>query len=862
MGVYKTNGLTSAQQIHKEVFCTPKGSLTRLAVNKIEWFEEFENTRFERLPARIIKRVITVAMPIIAAIDAFCFLGKAIFKAVTLKPRDAIYDLLRCGESLKLFFVSIPAALVAVFSPVMVYRNEERWTDIMRKQIHGELVETYESKLKKCLSEQDLEPLKEQLLEKLQEEGVTNQIIGEITEKNSLESLPKNLEAILNDTVEDEKKRKEVLTIILAFINKEMVKYDRESMETCLGKIVRNEEAKTEIGKVIDEIIRQIPKDDHTKSEKFIEEYFHVYAGLLVNSVTHETPLDKTGEPFIDLVIRVIKMRKPNLRLPLLFIVSNTYSKSPEIFNRWKELRKTLNNKHHLSLFLVNLMTDDNALIDGVKEVLSCQFFKDKPERAKFISVLVDLEASELSLEGKKNALEELIVCRKKDAEITITLMQKKKEVAPKDKNKIKKLKKQQTRKENLLKKKNKALEDAKNKEKQNEQQITALNNNIEKVKGEIEALKNQIKEMETNGSNGNIKQGEGLQVPQNWEPSYYTRRAIENLGTLLSLQKPELMVKCLDEIGKGKRFGMLSDQGIITYLFELAYDVDEFDDKTVFEDEKIKKIVELRAPYAFIALHSRLKGLRGREREKALEASRNFLSYVVNGTLWEERHNEEHSRHLMKIFTECEGLKEKWMAEPLKCKVSDLVPNASERYKDFEVFTTKCPCDLLLLGSDLNTCVNLQGRLILVKGLLAYMLDGKLHTVVAKKDEDGPLHAEVQLQLMWDDKNNKAVLFLEQVNCCNANDGDETLVKAVIEYCKKEAKRLGLDLVTIYNDNERQIINMGMKKYRGKVKSLGCVDPVPVEFVNVFANGLLFPRTNGVYDLGKTYLLQAAGAG
>ena len=65
--------------------------------------------------------------------------------------------------------------------------------------------------------------------------------------------------------------------------------------------------------------------------------------------------------------------------------------------------------------------------------------------------------------------------------------------------------------------------------------------------------------------------------------------------------------------------------------------------------------------------------------------------------------------------------------------KVKDLIPTAPESCRDFEIIDTKDPSDFLLIGVEAHNCMNLNGRLYRVKGLLGFLLDGKTHEIVAK---------------------------------------------------------------------------------------------------------------------------------
>src|SRR5690606_5032778 len=102
-----------------------------------------------------------------------------------------------------------------------------------------------------------------------------------------------------------------------------------------------------------------------------------------------------------------------------------------------------------------------------------------------------------------------------------------------------------------------------------------------------------------------------------------------------------------------------------------------------------------LRAPWALVLFHSRLKETKGKEREELLQTSKGIVESILKGTLWQDRHDEASNPHLKKIFEGRPDLKQKWLNPPKGLSVKDLYPQASERFEDYSVIDCEDPSDI-----------------------------------------------------------------------------------------------------------------------------------------------------------------------
>lgn len=324
------------------------------------------------------------------------------------------------------------------------------------------------------------------------------------------------------------------------------------------------------------------------------------------------------------------------------------------------------------------------------------------------------------------------------------------------------------------------------------------------------------------------------------------TRDAIKIYNTLLATNDSGLIQECL-QIGKEKGSSDAVFQAMFNKIFNLE-----------LKAEELKVLLDkLRAPWAWLRFHTRLKELTGAERRKALEASCKCLKWAIEGTYQQNRHDDKHNPHLKAIFEKYPDLKESWIKAPVR-KAADLAPNVHENFKELDVFDTQDPTDILLIGVEAHNCMNLYGLLNRVKTLIGFMMDGKTHVIVVKNAKK-EIRAEVELQLMWDHKNKRPVLHLDKISAAASPDTVEfdNVHAALVAYAKERAQQLKIDLVGHYeNDSLNYIYENPLAKpntnYNGTVSSLGTSSPI--EYVNCYSDTI-----DGPYSLKGANLLQKA---
>ncbi len=411
-------------------------------------------------------------------------------------------------------------------------------------------------------------------------------------------------------------------------------------------------------------------------------------------------------------------------------------------------------------------------------------------------------------------------------------------------------LPKTEEERDSLIQRKNKNLEKKrKNLEEAEKKEVDSVNDEnkkavaIKKLNTAIQQLENSIKELQNltldcddiddsimgwdKGKNGNFK------------------KSMNVLSMVIRLHDHELITEVLSKIGKDNDYGYLSDERIVVELFSNIFDIDEEESENVFQ-----KLESLRAPWALILLHSRLNASKRKYRSDLKKRSQEAVKALLNGSYQEFRHQVKNNPTLNKIYEYESGLIDRWMDANEIYKVSELVNDDSTIFADYDVIDSSDPSDIALIGSDLHTCMHLGGRIDRISGLVALISDGKIHTLLVK-DSNNNIVAETQLQLLWDPKNEKPVLFLEAANFIGEAENNYTLEHALYEYAKIKARGLGLALVTAYKMKDPNGCLVSSEKYNGTVKSLG--GSSPLEYLN-----LDHKNYEGSYQIRKNWVIQS----
>lgn len=708
MSDYNYNiGLSGFEKANKFLFSTPKGSLCRWGVDKIDHYYKNEIVSINYWKSFTVRRIISCAMPIFALLDTIRFAGEAVFKFVTLHPKDTFYAISHCAKSMQLFLTTILGIPFALASPKHVYKSDRMWGEKQKENLTNSLKDKFK-KAKQTSSEGE----KCQLREVLQE--VTKEAIHRQSSKQTFDQ-------------------------------------------------------------VIDMIVEEYP-ENQSNSEVVSDSYIELFSNMIVSASSRDLKIDPDNADQQCLLKEIVKLRAPEFRLKLVGEVLESIQSNPQCF---EGLSKIKNSSHIVPQYLVKHLTTDSKVLDDFIGILESRSMKDKIKMKKLVDTLFQIVNLDIAGTDKERVLKHLIVAHQKDEEERSIYSQ------------IGDLNRQLGRVGRKLKK-------AKNDETKGKLQNTITD--LETRKGELEK---QIKAT---------------------EKTSHLDNAVENLSVILFLDE-EYVVKILNELEKGELYSLLSDKKIITSLYSDLFDLNEE------QELKLDEVLKLRAPWALIKYHLRLMDYPGKAHDDVLRTEKEIFNSILDDNFQDLRLDTENNPHLEKVFAYRDDLKDQWKnVKP--AKINDLIDDSHKKYRNYQVMVARDPTDFVMIGNDLQTCVNLSGRVERVTGLLGYLRDARTHQILVKSSDTSPCVASSRLQIFWDDKNNKPVLYLDEV-IFNGQDAESyDLEKAIYAYAKNIAKDLGLDLVSTWKNKDPSTSYLG-KKYSGTVKCLGSSSPV--EYVNFY---------------------------
>ena len=152
--------------------------------------------------------------------------------------------------------------------------------------------------------------------------------------------------------------------------------------------------------------------------------------------------------------------------------------------------------------------------------------------------------------------------------------------------------------------------------------------------------------------------------------------------------------------------------------------------------------------------------------------------------------------------------------------------------YQDWKLVNSDDPCDLLLCGTEVDSCQSIDGKPKENQCLLSYLLDGKIR-LLAIKNPSGKIIIRTMLRLLWDPEKSTPVLF-QDVIYSSALQG-ETMAEFT-EVLLKEGEKIAKELGVPYSRNDMP--------YRGSLHALG--GPVPWEYADEGGG----QQRNGVYTI------------
>jgi len=147
---------------------------------------------------------------------------------------------------------------------------------------------------------------------------------------------------------------------------------------------------------------------------------------------------------------------------------------------------------------------------------------------------------------------------------------------------------------------------------------------------------------------------------------------------------------------------------------------------------------------------------------------------------------------------------------------IQGLLNTSTQKQLDIRIVDTDDPCDLLLIGTEVQgSCQRVDGDPKNNVGLLGYLMDGKIRAVVVK-DKNGKILGRSLIRPLWDRTKQQVVLQQDRYY------GDEKYQKLVNEGCEARAAQLNIPLVV-----ERKTVPYHLESLGGRcpfeyVDSLG----------------------------------------
>ncbi len=574
--------------------------------------------------------------------------------------------------------------------------------------------------------------------------------------------------------------------------------------------------------KCVEEMIRSLPQD-LSKAMPIASSYVRMITDLLVTATTNSMHFTQKEE-FLALFKELVQIQDPEFKEAFFALMLTQQASLKELTKRDEE------NTPLLLVFVLRLLTDSSPRITKTSKLAQHNYFVGIRHQRAFLKVLLLLQETSLTKEQNNRVLDSFALlfpapAAKDDSAKKFKMIE--------GKNLVKLAKNRE--KVAGLELSLQGLSPENPRFAQVSKQLADLSGRFNEINAEISNARASIQSHE----NAAIGRGDRMAPPD-------ITRGLQNLTIILRLPSKEMIEHIIDSLSldesDGKRYTSLSDDQILKDLFSKVFAFDEQ------SSQNMNALLELRAPEALLKFHLRLMEYTGADRAEVLAKNKEVILSILQGTYWKSRFNTENNPHLKQIFSSRTDLANKWTAEnPVVSKVQDLVPNASDQYKGCEITISKDPSDTLLIGDDLKHCLNLNGRLTRLPGILAFLADGKTQMIVAKAVNNGPSLAQTLIMLLWDETKKQPVLFLEQTYFKGIESGDYTLENASIAYAKQMAKNLGVDLVVSDYQNSDPKATVVGKEYEGSVISLKTSSPI--EYVYSF-NTIVKPP----YTMGQCY--------
>ena len=232
-----------------------------------------------------------------------------------------------------------------------------------------------------------------------------------------------------------------------------------------------------------------------------------------------------------------------------------------------------------------------------------------------------------------------------------------------------------------------------------------------------------------------------------------------------------------------------------------------------------LNTFAKFRQPFALQNYIHSLKQLNTLSGNQCIDLVEVFIKSVMSQNFQKDRYN---TTHLDTIFAQHPNLKEKW-AKSISLSDQELAKHGLN--PKWQVIDTDDPNDILLCGTEVSgSCMNVHKKEY-NRSLICYLMDGK-YRLIAIKNASGIIISRCLIRLMWDDKTQVPVIYVETRYGANAYKEYE---RALNELVIKKAKAMNLDATCSFYRGEHK------QAYSYYLHSLG--GPAPYEWTDAKAN-------------------------
>lgn len=199
----------------------------------------------------------------------------------------------------------------------------------------------------------------------------------------------------------------------------------------------------------------------------------------------------------------------------------------------------------------------------------------------------------------------------------------------------------------------------------------------------------------------------------------------------------------------------------------------------------------ELNALFAFF------HGLNSLHQPELIAHYKRFIKQVVSREsedFYDSRYDRTQNEHLAKVLAN-NNLLGHWKAGRTKQEGNCTLVDTDHYW------------DLLMCGTEIaNSCQNVYKNPDLNKCLLAYLMDGK-NRLLAIKDPNGIILMRSILRILWDEKAQEPVLFMEAIYPGATSESSKTMQKTLASFAIERAEALQLSLFCTPNPQRAHTI-------------------------------------------------------